>query len=118
MTKEASYNDQIYEEIGAVAMENLVLEENTCYETVSKNDSEKHEERYPVNNNNYSSNSKRSICILVTAIIIIMALILTCACCLLALAEVFKLKSEIKQISPAENSSEIFYEVREKRLDR
>ena len=87
-------NDQIYEEIGAVAIEkfNIVLEENTCYEIVSKKDSEKHEGRYPVNNNNnYSSNSKRSICILVTAIIIIMALILTCACCVFTLAEVFKL---------------------------
>ena len=101
-----------------MAMENLVLEENTCYETGSKKDSEKHEERSPMNNNNYSSNSKRSICILVTAIIIIMALILTCACCVFTLAEVFKLKSEIKRILPAENSSEIFYEVREKRLDR
>ena len=120
MTKEASYNDQIYEEIGAVAMENLVLEENTCYETGSKKDSEKHEGRSPVNNNNYSSNSERSICILVTAVIIIMVLILTCACCVFTLAEVFKLKSEItyiKQISPTENSSEI-YEVREIILDR
>ena len=74
-----------------------------------------------MNNNNYSSNSKRSICILVTAIIIIMALILTCACCVFTLAEVFKLKSEItyiKQISVAENCSEIFSEVREIRLDR
>ena len=101
-----------------MAMENLVLEENTCYETVSKKDSEKHEERSPMNNNNYSSNSKRSICILVTAIIIIMVLILTCACCVFTLAEVFKLKSEIthiKQISPAENSSKI-YEVRENKI--
>ena len=119
MTKEASYNDQIYEEIGAVAMENLVLGESTCYETVSKKYSKKHEGRSPVN---YSRNSKRSICILVTAIIIIMALILTCACCVFTFAEVFKLKSEIthiKQTSTTENSSEInFYEVREIRLDR
>ena len=112
------YKDNTYEEIGAVAMENLVLEKNTCYKTVSKKYSEKHEGRSPMNNNNYSSNSKRSICILVTAIIIIMVLILTCACCVFTLAEVFKLKSEIKRILPAENSSEIFYEVREIRLDR
>ena len=68
----------------------------------------KYEGRSPVNY------SKRSICILVTAIIIIMVLILTCACCVFTLAEVLKLKSEItyiKQISPAENYSEI-YEVR------
>ena len=118
MNEVAFNNDSTYEEIGAVAKENIVLEENTCYETVSK---KKYEGRSPVNNNNYSSNSERSICILVTAIIIIMALILTCACCLFTLAEVFKLKSEIthiKQISLAENSSEIFSEVREIRLDR
>ena len=123
MNEIAFKDDSTYEEIGAVAMENIVLEENTCYETVSKNDSEKYEGRSPVNNNNYSSNSKRSICILVTAIIIIMVLILTCACSVFTLAEVFKLKSEItyiKQISHAENSSSsgIFYEVREIRLDR
>ena len=78
-----------------MAIENIVLEENTCYEIVSKKDSEKHEGR---SRNNYSSNSKRSICILVTAIIIIMVLILTCACCVFTLAEVFKLKSEISHI--------------------
>ena len=120
MSEVAFNNDRTYEEIGAVAMENIVMEENKCYETVSKNDSEKHEGRSPVNNNNYSSNSKRSICILVTAIIIIMVLILTCACCVFTLVEIFKLKSEItyiKQISPTENSSEI-YEVRDIRLDR
>ena len=108
MNEVAFNNDSTYAEIGAVAMENIVPEEN----------SEKHEERYPVN---YLSNSKRSICILVTAIIIIMVLILTCACCVFTLAEVFKMKSEItyiKQILPTENSSEIFYEVREIRLDR
>ena len=66
----------------------IVLEENTCYKTVSKKDLEKHEGRSPVNNNNYSSNSERSICILVTAIIIIMVLIMTCACCVFTLAEV------------------------------
>ena len=91
----ASNNDRIYKEVDEVLIENIVLEENKCYETVSKKDSEKHEGRPPVNNNNYSSNSKRPICILVTAIIIIMALILTCACCVFTLAEVFKLKSEI-----------------------
>ena len=120
MNEVAFNNDSTYEEIGAVATVNIVLEENTCYETVSKKDSEKHEGRSPVNNNNYSSNSERSICILVTAIIIIMALILTCAFSVFALSEVFKLKSEItyiKQISLAQNSSEI-YEVREIRLDR
>ena len=93
-----------------MAIENIVLKENTCYKTVSTKDSEKHEGRSPVN----KSNSKRSICILVTVIIIIMALILTCACCVFTLAEVFKLKSEItyiKRILPAENSSEN-YEVR------
>ena len=117
MNEVASSHDQIYE----VPMENIVLEENTSYQNGSKKDSEKHEGRSPVNNNNYSSNSERSICILVTAIIIIMVLILTCACCVFTLAEVFKLKSEIthnKQISTAENSSEIFSEVREIRLDR
>ena len=118
MNKVAFNKDSTYEEIGAVAIENIVLEENTCYETVFKKDSEKHEGRSPVNNNNYSSNSERSICILVTAIIIIMVLILTCACCMFALAEVFKFKSEITHIKQIENCSEIFSEVREIRLDR
>ena len=111
MTKVASYNDRIYEEIGAVAMENIVMEENACYKTVSKKDSEKHEGRSPVNN----KVTVRGQYVLVTAIIIIMALILTCACCVFTLAEVFILKSEItyiKQIQPEENSSKIFYEVR------
>ena len=36
MNEVAFNNDSTYEEIGAVAMKNIVLEENTCYETVSK----------------------------------------------------------------------------------